>query len=65
MTDRRETEVWTEEQDKGDGQIESEEWGMFSVSSSFFIIWDLTWGAGKGTSVFSFISEFKISARLA
>lgn len=21
--------MWTEEQDKGDGEIESEEWGMF------------------------------------
>lgn len=52
MTDGRETEVWTEEQDKGDGEIGSEEWGMFCVSSSFFIIWDLTLGAGKGISGF-------------
>lgn len=68
VTDRREsarTEVWTEEQDEGDGEIESEEWGRFCVSDSFFLIWDLSWGAGKGISVFSFISEFKISTRLA
>lgn len=44
---------------------EREEWGTFCRSNCFLIIWDSTPAAGKGIGVFSFMSEFKISPRLA